>query len=152
MTTTNAKHVFSLAGKRPSFEEDGVTDVEVIVTKAQSEGCYTIMVSRWLSTFEVPPHYHKTHAETFYVLDGQVEWTVEGETHVLKTGDALYVPPNTVHSVRVLGGQDSHNMLIYEPGGYEEQTDYRMNYTPEELQTPEIRDRIRRLSDFFVAE
>lgn len=148
----SAKHVFSMAGQRPSFEEDGVTDVELIVSKVQSEGRYSIMKSRWLSTFEVPPHCHKKHSETFYVLDGQVEWTVEGETHVLNPGDALYVPPNAVHSVRVLGGKDSHNMLIYEPGGYEEQTDYKMNYTAEELQTPEIRDRIRKMSDFHVAE
>ena len=147
-----AKHVFSMAGSRPAFEEDGVTDVELIVTKAQSEGRYSIMVSRWLSTFQVPPHCHKEHAETFYVLDGQVEWTVAGETRVLNPGDALYVPPNTVHSVRVLGGKDSHNMLIYEPGGYEEQADFKMNYSAAELEQPEIRERIRRMSDFFVVE
>ncbi|MCC7117647.1 MAG: cupin domain-containing protein [Anaerolineales bacterium] len=145
------KYVFSMAGQRPSFEEDGVTDIQVVVTKAQSEGRYTIMVARWLSTFEVPPHFHKDHSETFYVLDGQVEWTVEGETHILNAGDALYVPPNTVHSVRVLGGKDSHNMLIYEPGGYEDQVDFKMNYTAEELATPEVRDRIRKMADFNVA-
>ncbi len=150
MTDTQAKHVFSMAGKRPTFEEDGVTDVELIVTKVQSEGRYTIMKARWLSTFQVPPHQHKQHSETFYVLDGQVEWTVEGETRVLNAGDSLYIPPNTTHSVRVLGGKDSHNILIYEPGGYEDQADYKMNYTAEELEDPEIKDRIRKKSDFFV--
>lgn len=139
-----------MAGKRPTFEEDGVTDMEVVVTKEQSEGRYTIMISRWLSTFEVPPHFHKDHSETFYVLDGQVEWTVEGETRVLSAGDSLYVAPNTVHSVRVVGGKDSRNMLIYEPGGYEDQVDFKMNYTAEELATPEVRDRIRKMSDFNV--
>ena len=84
-------HVFSMSGKRPSFEEDGVTDVEVVVTKAQSEGRYSIMRSRWLATFQVPPHYHREHSETFYVLNGQVEWTVGDETHVLKSGDAVVV-------------------------------------------------------------
>ncbi len=148
----SAKHVFSMAGQRPTFEEDGVVDSQVVVTKAQSEGRYSIMISRWLSTFEVPPHTHKDHSETFYVIDGQVEWTVAGETRVLKAGDALYVPPNTVHSVRVLGGQDSHNMLVYEPGGYEEQADFKMNYTPEQLQDPEIKARLRKMSDFNVVE
>ncbi len=146
----SSKYVFSMAGKRPTFEEDGVTDMEVVVTKEQSEGRYTIMISRWLSTFEVPPHFHKDHSETFYVLDGQVEWTVEGETRVLSAGDSLYVSPNTVHSVRVVGGKDSRNMLIYEPGGYEDQVDFKMNYTAEELATPEVRDRIRKMSDFNV--
>lgn len=132
----SSKHVFSMSGKRPSFEEEGVTDVEVVVTKAQSEGRYSIIRSRWLSTFQVVPHLHQEHSETFYVLDGQVEWTVGGETHVLNSGDAIYIPPNTVHSVKVVGGKDMHTLMIYEPGGYEEQADYKMNYTKEELQDP----------------
>jgi len=147
-----SKHVFSMSGKRSSFEEDGVTDIEVVVTKAQSEGRYTIMRSRWLSTFEVIPHYHKDHSETFFVLDGQVEWTVGGETHLMNPGDAVYIPPNTVHSVKVVGGKDMHMLMVYEPGGYEEQADYKMNFTAEELEDPEIKDRIRKKSDFHVAE
>ena len=147
-----AKHVFSMSGQRPSFEEDGVADVELIVTKAQSEGRYTFMRSRWLSTFQVPMHTHHDHSETFYVLDGQVEWTVGGEAHVMNPGDAVYVPPNTPHSVKVVGGKDMHMLMIYEPGGYEDQADYRMNFTPEELEDPVIKERIRQKSDFHVVE
>jgi quercetin dioxygenase-like cupin family protein len=141
-----------MAGKRPSFEEDGVADIEVVVTKAQSDGRYTIMRSRWLSTFEVIPHYHKDHSETFFVLEGQVEWTVGGETHLMNPGDAVYIPPNTVHSVKVAGGKDMHMLMVYEPGGYEDQADYKMNFTAEELEDPEVKDRIRKKSDFHVAE
>lgn len=148
----SSNHVFSMSGKRPSFEEDGVTDVELVVTKEQSDGRYTIMRSRWLSTFQVVPHYHKDHSETFYVLDGQVEWTVGGESHVMNPGDAVYIPPNTVHSVKVVGGRDMHMLMVYEPGGYEEQADYKMNYTPEELKKPEVIARIRKLSDFNPVE
>lgn len=144
----SAQPVFSMSGHRLSFEEDGVTEIEVVVTNAQSEGRYSVMRSRWLSTFQVPPHFHKSHSETFYVLDGQVEWTVSGETRVLKPGDAVHIPPNTVHSVRVVGGQDMHMLMIYEPGGYEEQADYKMNFTPEELQDPEVKARIRKMNDF----
>lgn len=146
------KYYFSKAGQRTVVEEDGVEDIELIVSNEQSEGRYTIMIGRWLSTFEVPPHFHKTHAETFYIVDGQVEWTVEGETHVLGAGDALYVGPNVVHSVRVVGGKDMHNILIYTPGGYEDQIDLKMNYTKEELEDPEIKARIRQKSDFNIAE
>jgi len=148
----SVKPVFSMSGQRPSFEEDGVTDVEVVVTNAQSEGRYSIMRSRWLSTFQVPAHFHKTHSETFYVLEGQVEWTVDGETRVLQAGDAIYIPPNTVHSVRVVGGKDMLTLMFYEPGGYEEQADYKMNFTPEELQDPEIKARIRKMNDFNPVE
>jgi len=148
----NSKHFFSMAGARSSFEEDGVADVEVVVTNTQSEGRYSIMYSRWLSTFQVPPHCHKTHSETFYVLDGQVEWTVDGEARVLNRGDAVFIPPNTAHSVRVVGGKDMLTLMIYEPGGYEDQADYKMNFTAEELEDPEVKDRIRKRGDFHVVE
>lgn len=108
--------------------------------------------SRRLSTSQMMSHIHKDHSETFFVLDGQVEWTVGGETHTMNAGDAVYISPNTVHSVRVAGDKDMHMLIIYEPGGYEEQADYKMNYTAEELQTPEVRGRIRRLSDFIPIE
>ena len=41
-------------------------------------------------------------------------------------------------------------MLIYEPGGYEDQEDFKMNYTAEELKDPAVKDRIRKMSDFNV--
>ncbi len=148
----SAKHIFSMSGARPTFEEDGIAAAEVVVTKAQSEGRYSVIRSRWLSTFQVVPHFHQEHSETFYVLDGQVEWTVGGETHVLNPGDAVYIPPNTVHSVKVVGGKDMLMLMLYEPGGYEEQADYKMNYTAAELQDPEIKARIRKLSDFHPVE
>lgn len=141
-------YYFSFVGKRRTFEEDGVTNVEVVVPNDKSEGRYNVITAQWNHDFQVQPHYHKTHSETFYVLDGQVEWTVGGETHVLNKGDAVYIPPNTVHSIRVVGGKPMQNLMIYEPGGYENQTDFRMNYTKEQLKDPEIQRRVRAAGDF----
>lgn len=142
------RYYFSFAGKRPTFVEDGVTNVEVVVPNDKSEGRYNIITAQWNADFQVQPHYHKHHSETFYVLDGEVEWTVGGETHILKKGDAVYIPPNTIHSIKVVGGKPIQNMMIYEPGGYEQQADFRMNYTAEELKDPEVKKRIRALGDF----
>ena len=145
-------HYFSIKGKRDTFQESGVSDVEVIVSNEHSEGRYTIMEAWWNEDFSVPPHVHKTHSETFYVLEGRVKWTVNGETRILGAGDALFVPPNTVHTGEVLDNKRLRNMLIYEPGGYENYADNKVNYTPEELEDPEIKDSIRRKEDFHVAE
>ncbi len=35
---------------------------------------------------------HKEHAETFYLMDGQFEWTVGGGTHLMNAGDLVYIP------------------------------------------------------------
>lgn len=146
------KYYFSFQGKRRTFEEDGVENVEVVIPNDVSEGRYNVITADWNSDFRVPSHYHKTHSETFFVVAGQVEWTVEGETHVLNAGDALYIPPNTVHSIRVVGDQQMKSLMIYEPGGYEDQADFKMNYTAEELKDPKVIARIRAAGDFNLAE
>lgn len=146
------KYYFSFQGKRRTFEEDGVDNVEVVVPNDVSEGRYNVITANWNSDFRVPSHYHKTHSETFFVIAGQVEWTVEGETHVLNAGDALYIPPNSVHSIRVVGDQQMKSLMIYEPGGYEDQADFKMNYTAEELKDPKVIARIRAAGDFNLAE
>lgn len=146
------KYYFSIQGKRRTFQEDGVSNVEVVVPNNVSEGRYNVITANWNSDFRVPSHYHKTHSETFFVIDGQVEWTVEGETHVLNAGDALYIPPNSVHSVRVVGDKQMKSLMIYEPGGYEDQADFKMNYTAEELKDPKVIARIRAAGDFNLAE
>lgn len=144
-------YYFSLGGKRRTFQEDGVANVEVVVPNNVSEGRYNVITSDWNADFKVPPHFHRHHSETFYVLGGEVEWTVEGETHVLHQGEAIFIPPNTVHSVRVVGGKSMKNLLIYEPGGYEDQADFKMNYSAAELKDPKIVARIRAAGDFNLA-
>jgi NIPSNAP/Cupin domain len=40
------------------------------------------------------------------IVSGKVEWTIGGETRVVKGGDAVHIPPNTVHSVKVVGERE----------------------------------------------
>jgi len=44
-----------------------------------------------------------------------VEWTVGGESHRLKAGDAVYIRPNTVHSVRVPDGKNLYTLMDMTP-------------------------------------
>lgn len=67
----------------------------------------------------MPTHYHAKHFETFYLLAGEAEWTVNGETHKMKPGDAAYIPANALHSAMTLGTSPTHFILIYSHGDYE---------------------------------
>ena len=67
----------------------------------------------------MPTHYHAKHFETFYLLAGEAEWTVNGETHKMKPGDAVYIPANALHSAMTLGTSPAHFILIYSHGDYE---------------------------------
>jgi len=138
---------FSFAGKRISYDRKEVVS-DVAVSSYQSDGRFTMLDEIWKPGFAVIPHCHYTHSEIFYIISGEVEWTVNGETHVMKAGDSLYIPPKAVHAVRVVGNQDLHTLMLYAPGGYEDQIEREKEYTEEQLKDPKIKAKVRKLDDF----
>lgn len=146
-----ASKYFSFHGQRPTFHEDNIRGIEVVVTGDDSSGRQSVIESYWQPAFAVPAHFHKKHAETFFVISGQVEWTVGGETHVLNAGDAVHIPPNTIHSVKVVGGKEMHSLMMYEPGDYEGQVKYAATFTAEQRKDPKLRAQLNELSDFHLA-
>ena len=145
-----AQHHFVMKGKGMLFPNLDHESVEVKLSSEDTEGRYTVQDEHWHPGFTVPPHFHKEHAETFYLMDGQFEWTVGGETHLMNAGDLVYIPPNTVHSVHVVGNKDAHVLFIFQPGGYEKYEIREGAYTEKQLQDPKIRAMLRKDSDFHI--
>lgn len=93
---------------------------DFVLKHEDTEGRFSLVDMVLHPTFDSSPgHSHREHSETFYVIDGQVEWTVEGETQVLEPGDTVYIPPFAHHIARVLGGETARMLLIWEPAGWE---------------------------------
>lgn len=90
--------------------------------------------------------------EVFHVIAGQVEWTVGGETHLMGPGSLVYIPPDTVHSVKVVGNQDYRELMIYNPGGYEDNIYREKEYTLQQQEQPDIKKKLRELGDFNPAK
>jgi quercetin dioxygenase-like cupin family protein len=51
----------------------------------------------------IPNHKHP-HEQITYMLQGEMEITVAGETKVLKAGDGVVIPGNIEHSARIIKG------------------------------------------------
>jgi len=51
-----------------------------------------------------PSHYHKMKHETFFIVRGTVEMTMDGKVRVLQPGDTLAMPPGTKHTFSALNG------------------------------------------------
>src|SRR5262245_37036001 len=66
-------------------------------------------------SFEVRPHRHADHADTFYVLEGEVEFTVEDE--VVRAGPGTFVaaPPGTLHGFRNPGPGRARVLNVHAP-------------------------------------
>jgi quercetin dioxygenase-like cupin family protein len=51
----------------------------------------------------VDPHTHPDHTDSFYILEGEVEFLQDGEWHRVGPGTFLSVPPNVEHGFRPAG-------------------------------------------------
>ena len=50
--------------------------------------------------------------EVFYLIDGQIKYLIEGEEYLVNKGDVLFVSPNEVHSIEVLGGNKYERIVV----------------------------------------
>jgi quercetin dioxygenase-like cupin family protein len=55
------------------------------------------------STFEVPPHTHADHVDAFYVVEGEVEFTIGDEVVRAGPGTLVAAPPDARHGFRAAG-------------------------------------------------
>lgn len=149
-TPEPARHHFVPRGAGRMYPRDLVSS-ELKLSGAMTDGRYNYIDEVWNPGFVVRPHFHVEHSELFYLLDGQVEWTVGGETRVLGAGDLVYIPPDTVHAVKVVGERDVRTLMIYEPGDYEEHLDEEQQYTPAQRKQPDVIARLRSNFDFNLA-
>ena len=42
------------------------------------------------------------HTQTTYVLEGEFEFTIDGETKIVKKGDTMYEKPNVIHGCKCI--------------------------------------------------
>ena len=60
-----------------------------------------------------PPHSHPG-AEVAYVIEGSLEYQLEGKPPVtLKAGDALFIPAGVVHSAKNVGSGNAAELATY---------------------------------------
>ena len=62
----------------------------------------------------IPMHNHET-IETYTILQGEGEMTVDGETQHVIPGDSVYIDHNQHHSLVNSGDHDLHVMYVYAP-------------------------------------
>jgi quercetin dioxygenase-like cupin family protein len=68
----------------------------------------------------VSPHFHKSHSDSFYVLEGEVEFHVGDEVVSGTVGTYVLAPPNVVHHFRNVGDEPARLLNLHTPGGFAE--------------------------------
>lgn len=147
----SARHTFSLADSTTTHSRPN-TDTKFLLTAEQSGGRFTIVDEVFRPGMDSNPgHRHTFHSEVFFVISGSMSATVDGETQTLGPGDLVYIPPNSLHAIKILGDEDVHALMIYEPGGYEQGYFARGELTEEDRRDPETMQQLLKIMDVVPA-
>ena len=67
-----------------------------------------------------PPHVHSREEEGFYILEGEITFTVNGEQVVAKAGTFANMPVGTPHSFKNESSQTARMLISVAPAGLEQ--------------------------------
>ena len=90
-----------------------------LVTGEESGGAYFAMEALVPPGGGPPLHIHRREDETFYLLEGAIEFRLGDEAIMAGPGDFVNVPRGTVHNFRNTGSETARMVLTFTPAGIE---------------------------------
>jgi len=90
-----------------------------VVSGEETGGAFALMDFHVPVNHGPPPHVHSREDETFYVLAGEFEFTVAGQTQRLVTGQSLVAPRHIPHTFRNVGTSMGRMIVVVTPAGLE---------------------------------
>ena len=90
------------------------------VTAEQTGGAYSLFEVATRPGGGPPPHVQHREDESFYVLEGEYEFVVEGRTMKTGSGSLIYVPRGNLHAHRNVGEGVGRILVSQTPGGLHE--------------------------------
>jgi mannose-6-phosphate isomerase-like protein (cupin superfamily) len=98
-----------------------------------------------------PPHIHRREDETFYVLEGEIEFVLGEETIVAGAGDFVSVPRGSVHCFRNSGAETARLVLTFTPAGIEKWFEEIFERAPNAVTPDDVPDNLEEVAARFVA-
>jgi len=65
-------------------------------------GQFSLFEAKGIPGMEPPPHVHENEDETYYLLEGEMQFRIGKEEFTGKQGDFIFLPRNIEHEFRVL--------------------------------------------------
>jgi mannose-6-phosphate isomerase-like protein (cupin superfamily) len=95
----------NLEAAQPFVTKDGSEIRELLAHRNSGIRKQSLAEARVAPGVCTSPHYHKQSEEIYYVTGGQGEMTIDGQTKRVTVGDAIAIPPGTVHFIRNTCGE-----------------------------------------------
>jgi quercetin dioxygenase-like cupin family protein len=89
---------------------------KVLLRSEQSAGALSVVE---LTGSGSPPLHRHDFDETFYVLEGELTFQLDGELFTRRTGELAFAPRGVPHTYANLSGADARALLVCTPAGFE---------------------------------
>ena len=114
----DAKVIHVGPGEGDAFSAVG--DVyRVLASSAQTGGVFSLSEIRVSPNNGPPPHVHSREDESFFVLEGEIEFMLGTEKFTATAGAFVQGPRGIPHSFRNIGKTPARMLVFVTPGGFE---------------------------------
>ena len=93
--------------------------VDMLVTQEMTGGSSATLVETSPPGGGPPPHQHQNEDETFFVIEGEYEFLVDGTWVKAFAGDSCYRGRGTIHTFRNCGTTSGRILIFVQPGGFQ---------------------------------
>lgn len=91
------------------------------VTSHETTGDYDLLIAETPSGIQgPPPHLHNSYKESFLIIEGEMEFMLNGEIKTVKAGGSVDIPPNTLHTFVNKSSFPCKWVNIHSPKGFRE--------------------------------
>ncbi|MFP4282531.1 MAG: cupin domain-containing protein [Opitutales bacterium] len=85
-----------------------------------TEGRFALIESENLPGIGPPLHIHRREDEAFYIIEGEVEFTLGERRTVAGAGTTVFLPKDSLHTWKVVGTQRARFLIMLMPAGGEQ--------------------------------
>ncbi len=84
-----------------------------------TNGAYTLIEQRTHAGTGIPLHVHENEEETFFIVSGAYEFTLESRKFTALAGTTVHLPRGLPHAFQVVEGTPAHALVFVQPSGIE---------------------------------
>ncbi|HEV8083336.1 MAG TPA: cupin domain-containing protein [Chitinophagaceae bacterium] len=89
-----------------------------LTTGEQTDHAFSLIHCNFRKGFMVSPHYHTLEEESFYILEGEIDFHVGHKKYTAGAGEFMVLPKNIPHHFNLVT-ETANALLLITPAGYE---------------------------------
>lgn len=93
--------------------------LSIYLSKDETNGTFSILEDKVYPGGGPPPHIQTREFEAFHILEGELDFNIDGKKVTAKTGTVINIPPNMVHNFKNNTNDIVRMLVIISPAGLE---------------------------------